>query len=210
MLADLAQGRPKDSRLFAIPSSIPGVIALEAPNRERSMGRLTPKCSHQSKFALRLALNVCLASAILLTASGLAQAKDLIVRYDQSQLLRLPRAISQIIIGNPSIADASVQASNLLVVTGKTFGVTNIIALDKQGNVIQDQRVIVQRDNARMVNLHKGSQRQSFTCAPECTPTVTIGDDTEYFAMIAGHAQKKTSFSAGQSEGDDTGGGGGQ
>ena len=165
------------------------------------MGRPFAKRSPQSKFAWRCAVNVCLASATLLMATGLAHAADLIVRYDQSQLLRLPRAISQIIIGNPSIADASVQASNLLVVTGKTFGVTNIIALDKQGNVIQDQRVIVQRDTRRMVHLHKGSQRQSFTCAPDCTPTVTIGDDSEYFKMIAEHAKKKTAFSAKESDG---------
>lgn len=151
-------------------------------------------------------LSIALAVALSVFA-GLASANDLIVRYDQSQLLRLPRAISQVIIGNPSIADASVQGSNLIVVTGKTFGVTNIIALDKQGNVIQDQRVIVQRDDVRMVNLHKGSQRQSFTCAPHCTPTVTIGDDKEYFETIAGHAAKKTQFSASES---DSGGGGGQ
>ncbi len=135
-----------------------------------------------------------------IAGAGMAYANDLIVRYDQSQLLRLPRPISQVIIGNPSIADASVQGSNLLVVTGKTFGVTNIIALDQQGNVIQDQRVIVQRDDVRMVNLHKGSQRQSFTCMPNCTPTVTIGDDKEFFKMIAEHAQAKTSFSANQSD----------
>lgn len=150
------------------------------------------------KFALAVTLSVF---------SGVASANDLIVRYDQSQLLRLPRAISQVIIGNPSIADASVQGTNLIVVTGKTFGVTNIIALDKQGNVIQDQRVIVQRDDVRMVNLHKGSQRQSFTCAPNCTPTITIGDDKDYFEMISGHSQKKTQFSASESE---SGGGGAQ
>jgi len=147
-------------------------------------------------------------AAALSALAGAASANDLIVRYDQSQLLRLPRAISQVIIGNPSIADASVQGTNLIVVTGKTFGVTNIIALDKQGNVIQDQRVIVQRDDVRMVNLHKGSQRQSFTCAPHCTPTITIGDDNEFFETISGHAQRKTQFSA--SESDAGGGGGGQ
>ncbi len=168
------------------------------------MRQLTTRCAQlpgQPKIAMRLAFKFCLAAATLLVVSGTSYANDLIVRYDQSQLLRLPRAISQIIIGNPSIADASVQASNLLVVTGKTFGVTNIIALDQQGNVIQDQRVIVQRDSVRMVNLHKGSQRQSFTCAPECTPTVTIGDDTDYFSKISDHAQKKTKFSSGQSDG---------
>lgn len=148
----------------------------------------------------RLTLRTCVAVVATLAATGLAQASDLIVRFDQSQLLRLPRAISQVIIGNPSIADASVQASNLLVVTGKTFGVTNIIALDKNGNVIQDQRVVVQRDDIRMVNLHKGSQRQSFTCAPNCTPTITIGDDQEFFKKILEHSQQKTQFSANESD----------
>lgn len=138
-----------------------------------------------------------LAAAILTACAATAAAagSDLIVRYDQSQLLRLPKPISEVIIGNPSIADVAVQGPDLLVVTGKTFGITNIIALDQQRNVIQDQRVIVQRDEARVVNLHKGSQRQSFTCSPNCTPTITIGDDTAYFEMISKHAKDKTSFS---------------
>jgi len=87
------------------------------------------------------------------------------------------------------------------VVTGKTFGVTNIIALDQERNVIQDQRVVVQRDEARTVNLHKGSQRQSYSCTPNCSPTLTIGDDTAYFEMVSKHAQSKTKFSDGASDG---------
>ncbi len=133
-------------------------------------------------------------------ASQAAVADDLIVRYDQSQLLRLPRPVSEVIIGNPSIADVAVQGGNLLVVTGKTFGITNIIALDQQRNVIQDQRVIVQRDEARVINLHKGSQRFSFTCSPNCTPSITIGDDSVFFETISKHAQTKTNFSDSKSE----------
>jgi len=77
-------------------------------------------------------------------AGPAAATDDLIVRYDQSQLLRLPRAVSEIIVGNPSIADVTVQSGNMLVITGKTFGITNIIALDSDKNVIQDQRVVVE------------------------------------------------------------------
>lgn len=132
--------------------------------------------------------------------SQAALADDLIVRYDQSQLLRLPRPVSEVIIGNPSIADVAVQGGNLLVVTGKTFGITNIIALDQQRNVIQDQRVIVQRDEARVINLHKGSQRFSFTCSPNCTPSITIGDDSVFFETISKHAQTKTNFSDAKSD----------
>ena len=130
-----------------------------------------------------------------------ADADDLVVVYDQSQLLRLPRPAAEIIIGNPSIADVTVQGGNLLVVTGKTFGLTNIIALDSERNVIQDQRVLVQRDDRKMVNLHKGGLRQSYSCTPNCSPTLTIGDDTMYFDMVSKHNSTKTKFSDSGSDG---------
>jgi len=127
---------------------------------------------------------------------GEVNAGDLIVRYDQSQLLRLPRPITEVIIGNPSIADVAVQGGNLLVVTGKSFGVTNIIALDADRNIIQDQRVIVDQDDRRTVALYKGSQRETFTCAPVCTPAVIIGDDPKFFDSVAKAAQAKRGASA--------------
>jgi Flp pilus assembly secretin CpaC len=124
-----------------------------------------------------------------------AFADDLVVKYDQSQLLRLPRPAAEIIIGNPAIADISVQAGNLLVITGKTFGITNIIALDADRNVIQDQRVLVRRDEAKVVNLQRGTQRQSYNCTPQCNPSITIGDESAYFETISKAAEKKIGFS---------------
>jgi len=122
------------------------------------------------------------------------------VRYDQSQLLRLPRPATQVIIGNPSIADVAIQGGNLLVVTGKTFGVTNIIALDAQRNVIQDQRVVVEHDDQRTVVLYKGAMRHSYTCTPNCSPTITIGDTSEYFDTISKSAQSKSNVSMGSAQ----------
>lgn len=129
-----------------------------------------------------------------------AAAGDLVVRYDQSQLLRLPRPASEIIIGNPSIADVALQDGNLLVVTGKTFGITNIIALDSEHNVIQDQRVMVERDDRRVVNLMKGSQRFTYACTPNCEPTLTIGDDKDFFNGVKSANTDKTKFSASTSD----------
>jgi hypothetical protein len=139
-------------------------------------------------------LVACIVSAATLGAP--ASAADLIVRYDQSQLLRLPRAVSEVIIGNPSIADVTVQGGNLLVVTGKTFGITNIIALDADRNVIQDQRVVVDQDERRTVVLYKGPARHTFTCAPACTPALMIGDDPKFFDAVTRMAQTKTGGSA--------------
>jgi Flp pilus assembly secretin CpaC len=137
-----------------------------------------------------------LAGATLAAAIGTAQAEDLIVKYDQSQLLRLPRPASEIIIGNPAIADVAVQAGNLLVVTGKTFGITNIIALDAERNVIQDQRILVRRDEVKVVNLQRGTERQSYNCTPQCNPSITVGDEQKYFDTIAKASQAKIGFSS--------------
>ena len=138
----------------------------------------------------------CVCTAGATGAMSEARAADLMVRYDQSQLLRLPRPATEVIIGNPSIADVAIQGGNLLVVTGKSFGVTNIIALDAQRNVIQDQRVVVDHDDLRTLSLYKGTKRESYTCTPDCSPTITIGDGMEYFDAIAKSAQQKSTSSA--------------
>lgn len=133
---------------------------------------------------------ICVAGLSLLTA-GAAFANDLLVKYDQSQLVRLPRAVAEVIIGNPSIADVNVKTSTLLVVTGKSFGITNIIALDANQNVIQDQRVIVQRDEVSIVNVQRGTARRSFNCSPQCNPTITVGDDVQFLDSVASTSLKK-------------------
>ena len=134
-------------------------------------------------------------ATVVAVGAGAAKAEDLIVNYDQSQLLRLPRPAAEIIIGNPAIADISVQAGNLLVITGKTFGITNIIALDADRNVIQDQRVLVKRDEVKVVNLQRGTERQSYNCTPQCNPSITIGDEQKYFDAVSAASQKKIGFS---------------
>ncbi len=147
------------------------------------------------------------ASVLAVLPFSSARAEDLVVKYDQSQLLRLPRPVAEIIVGNPSIADVTVNSGNLLVVTGKTFGVTNVIALDSERNVIQDQRVVVTREDARIVSLHRGVKRETYNCAPLCNPSLMIGDDTKYFEEVGKASQSKTKFSEGS--GDSGGGGGG-
>lgn len=146
------------------------------------------------------AISLLLLSAATTISPQQGHAGDLIVRYDQSQLLRLPRPASEIIIGNPSIADVALQGGNLLVVTGKTFGITNIIALDADRNVIQDQRVMVERDDQRIVNLHKGSTRFTYSCSPNCEPNLTIGDNKDFFDAVKTQNTAKTSFSDGSAD----------
>jgi hypothetical protein len=95
----------------------------------------------------------------------------------------------------------TVQANDLLVVTGKTFGITNVIALDADRNVIRDQRVIVAREEARVVNLQKGAKRESYNCTPECNPSLVVGDEQGYFDSVGKMAQTKIKFSDSAADG---------
>lgn len=126
-------------------------------------------------------------------------ANDLIVKYDQSQLLPLRRPAAQIIIGNPSIVDVDIQHRDVLVVTGKTFGMTNLIVLDADRRIIEERRLFVQRDEYKVVNLQKGGKRESYSCAPQCNPSITIGDDSAYFDNVAKSSERKIRFSDGAS-----------
>jgi hypothetical protein len=162
--------------------------------------RLRALFSAESGGVLRHTVLLSLALITVGASFRPARAGDLIVRYDQSQLLRLPRPATEIIIGNPSIADVSLQGGSLLVVTGKTFGITNVIALDADRNVIQDQRVVVERDEHRIVNLHKGGTRFTYSCSPNCETNLTIGDDKSYFELVQKHNSDKIRFSEGAAD----------
>ena len=149
-----------------------------------------------STYVKAVAVTASIGSLLILTSLP-AAAKDMVVRYDQALLIRLPRPAADVIVGNPSIADVAIQGTNLLVVTGKTFGVTNIIALDADRNVIHDQRIFVERDSQSVVTLFNGSTRESYSCTPMCAPTMTIGDATPFFDTVTKHSKKKHKFSTG-------------
>ncbi len=157
------------------------------------MTALSAKINLRRVFAIALAAGATVLVGIAQpTAQGL---DDIIVTYDQSQLLSLPRPATEIIVGNPVIADVAVQSGNLLVITGKSFGITNLIALDAKRQIIFDRRILVKRDDVRVINLQRGAMRQTFNCTPQCNPTVTIGDDPAYFEAMVKAAEKKSGMS---------------
>ena len=120
-----------------------------------------------------------LAGALFATA---AQAETVTVNVDQATVLKLPDKVATIVIGNPLIADASLQSGGLLVVTGKGYGGTNLVALDRDGRVVMDKYVqVLGPSGDNLVVVYKGAERESYSCAPQCEPRITLGDSTAYF-----------------------------
>ena len=126
------------------------------------------------------------ALAVSAAPQALADAGDdgeIGVFLDQSRLVKLPERVATLIIGNPMIADVSLQSGSLMVVTGKGYGVTNVIALDRNGVALMERRVQVKGPQASTLVVYRGVQRETYSCAPVCEPRVTLGDSPNFFGV---------------------------
>src|SRR6059058_5530193 len=104
-------------------------------------------------------------AAVLLVLAHPASARDTLdVALDQATLMKLPDKVSTIVVGNPLIADVAVQSGGLMVVTGKGFGTTNLIALDRAGAVLMERSIVVSGPRGKdTVQVYRGVQRETFS-----------------------------------------------
>jgi hypothetical protein len=135
----------------------------------------------------RVRLIAPLAFAVAVALCGpqqIARAADIPIVLDQARLVKLPDRAATVVIGNPAIADASVQAGGWMVITGKGYGRTNIIALDRSGVVLMENSVQVQPAQDVVV-VYKGVDRETYSCAPMCDRRLTLGDGHTFFESTA-------------------------
>src|SRR5580765_5199026 len=90
------------------------------------------------------------------------------VTMNQAKIVKLTRPADTIVVGNPLIADASVQDASTIVLTAKGFGVTNLVILDAEGNPIVDEQVTVVRQAANSVQVYRRASIQTLSCTPYC------------------------------------------
>jgi Flp pilus assembly secretin CpaC len=90
------------------------------------------------------------------------------VEMNQAKIVKLARPADTIVVGNPAIADAAVQDASTIILTGKGFGVTNLVILDGDGNPIVDEQVTVVRQAASSVRVYRRADIQTLSCTPYC------------------------------------------
>jgi Pilus formation protein N terminal region len=163
------------------------------------MTMMFAKAFRAATASARLAALVCFGLAATLSAQAAAEGGEMITVYlDQAKLLKLPGGTETIVVGNPSIADVSVQKNGVMVLTGRTAGRTNFIALDSAGAIISESIVSVTIPSAGRLLVQRGQERTTYDCAPHCLPTPTLGDEEKHFNGSIDQAIKRDQ-SAGQS-----------
>lgn len=151
---------------------------------------------------------LALTGAFLMTAlpsDVRAAGQDIDLTIDIAKLLRLKRPAATIVVGNPSIADATVRSGTMMVLMGKSYGNTNLIALDGAGQEIVHLNLTVSPPEFRALSLYRGTDRYSYSCNPRCDRVLALGDPAKPFKDLNDEYRAKTENALG--DGSPSGGG---
>ena len=142
---------------------------------------------------------IVVAGALALGTVYPARSADQIsVVLDHAQVLKLPPKAQTVIIGNPLIADVLIQKNGSMVVTGKSFGITNLIAQDASGAVIGESLLRVEAPNEGLVLVQRGMERESYSCTPQCQPAIILGDADGHFKGAGNQATSRNGLVSGR------------
>jgi len=124
------------------------------------------------------------------------------VTLDQAKIIKLPPETATVILGNPTFADVTPIKGNdsLYVVTAHSFGETNLIAVSRDGQILQENEFRVRRPKTVLV-LQKGDTRVSLSCNPDCMPTVQLGDDSDLFSKVGSQITTRNQLAQGSAAG---------
>ena len=124
-----------------------------------------------------------LLASLVAASPALAAGVPISIVVDRAKVMHISRPASTVIIGNPAIADATIQDNQTLIITGRSYGTTNLIVLDNAGKPIADEVLTVEASNDDIVTVYKRADRETFSCTPDCAPTLAIGDAANFVTI---------------------------
>lgn len=141
-----------------------------------------------------------LIGCFLLLAAGAAQAVEgadtIKVELDRAKIVKVSDSTQTLVVGNPLVADVTLLKGNgSMVLTGRSFGTTNLILLDGAGAPIAESLVQVTAAPGALTVL-RGASRESYSCTPRCAPAVALGDDSKYLEGAIGNVRSRIGAAA--------------
>ncbi|WP_297106815.1 pilus assembly protein N-terminal domain-containing protein [uncultured Devosia sp.] len=136
------------------------------------------------------AIALLLAATLGAPVSAVAQdGAPIDVNVNMARVLRISAPAATVIVGNPGIADVTIQDPQTLILTGKSYGQTNLIVLDSRGEPVADTLIEVVQMTAGVMTVYQGLNRTSLACAPVCQPVIMLGDDTGFSGQAMASSQ---------------------
>ncbi|HVZ01788.1 MAG TPA: pilus assembly protein N-terminal domain-containing protein [Dongiaceae bacterium] len=120
---------------------------------------------------------------LLVLASLSARAEDrLDINWREARVVRLAKPATSVIVGDPTVADVTLDDPTTVVVFGKAPGETNLIVLSATEEMLFDWPVVVSPSNTRHVTVLNATADPSpvevlYSCGQErCTRVLSPSD----------------------------------
>jgi hypothetical protein len=148
---------------------------------------------------------ICSAAAFMLAPQAFA-GQPITLQSNGTSLFTLNAQPETVVIGNPAIADITLNGKQIFL-HGHAFGDTNLIILDAGGNTIADFDITVGNNHPNMVVVFKGGPKDksgtafgrfSYTCAPYCETTMQPGDPWNWTDDLITENMKLNAFATGK------------
>jgi hypothetical protein len=141
--------------------------------------------------------HVLAAIGLALVVAPAALADPFRINVDQTVVLKIRGSANSVVVGNASVADVAVHDGNTLLVTGKSFGTTNLMVLDGAGNTIYSNQVAVGAVASSDMTIVRADGTYTYSCVDKCRSTATVGDAPNYFSETMSTLQGKIGVAKG-------------
>ena len=138
---------------------------------------------HRNAKSLFAATFLALAGSLL--PAGAAEVIQVVL--DQVKIIQLPENAVTLVIGNPLVVDVTLLGSNnKMILTGKGFGESQIVALNAEGEAVGETLIKVSSDDTKNLVVQRGVERESYHCTQRCQLTFALGDATRHMGEASG------------------------
>lgn len=104
------------------------------------------------------------------------------LKIDETVTLKLTSPANSVVIGNATVADVAVHDPLTLLITGKAFGSTNLIVLDRAGRTIYTNQLAVADSANDDITIIRAGGSYTYSCIDKCRATPTVGDAPNHFS----------------------------
>jgi hypothetical protein len=122
------------------------------------------------------------------------------IPMDEARVIAFSRPVQTVFVGNPTVADVNMIDSRHAFIMGKAFGVTNLIALDSNGNPVASRHVTV-LGGSTLVTLNRGPDQFTYACATaRCEHARVPGDPKVPYDENMGEVQAREDYAQKQAD----------
>jgi hypothetical protein len=138
--------------------------------------------------------------AAMAVASAAAMADGLNLNWREARIVKLAKPATSVVIGDPTVADVTLDTPDTLIIFGKTPGVTNMMVLSGNQELLLDWPVVVSPVTSRHVSIVNamGTEAPSevlYACGTERCTRVLSPTDVEFSSSSSSATSSDTDAS---------------